>query len=140
MRREEYENEVLSWGDIFDLCNEIGEYEPVAGIMCYDDMAAAVEERIPSCLRYNSWTDLRSDLEEIYSDGEYYRQGDGDLEFYCVDDDDYEFGEAKETLLRILNENNYFEEDEVADEPEETANDLWYSEAPEDLSQILALA
>lgn len=140
MRREEYENEVTSWEDIVDLCNETGYYEPIEGIWDHDDMAAAIEERIPSYLRYNSWTDLRSDLEEIYSDGEYYRQGDGDLEFYCVDDDDYEFGEAKETLLRILDENNYFEEDEVADEPEEKTNDLWYSEAPEDLSQILALA
>lgn len=140
MTREEYEDEVISWMDIFSLCNEVGEFEPVEDIMDYDDMSAAVEEGIPSYLRYNSWTDLRSDLEEICSDGEYYRKGDGDLEFYCVDDDDYEFGEAKETLLRILNEINYFEEDEVADEPEEKTNDFWYSEAPEDLSQILALA
>ena len=116
MTREEFLRDINSWYDlkVVDNESELYMFNDV-----YDD--AGRDERINEEISefYGNWDDLRDYLDEIRDDDYYHRQIDS-FEWVEVDD---EFDDAKARMFDALENDGFFEDDEVDENDEDDEDD-----------------
>ena len=90
MTREEFQENVNSWYDLREFCNEYG-CEVCSDIYSQDEMDEEIDNSIVDMAREaTDWRDLLSKLEDIPTEDEYYiKNGYGD--FTEVDEEDFDY-------------------------------------------------
>lgn len=114
MTRQQFEDEVESFGDLMDFCSEHGLWD--LDEVCDDD---AKDEYIDEDLRECDWgwLDIRDALDNIPTGYDWYRRN-GYLDFDALDE--YDFEHYKEDVFNHAEESGCFdEEEEEQPEPEE---------------------
>lgn len=131
MTREEFQDNVNSWYDLREFCNEYG-CEVCSDIYSQDEMDEEIDNSIVDMAREaTDWRDLLSKLEDIPTEDEYYiKNGYGD--FTEVDEEDFDY-HKDDVFDWVENEGVFDEEDEEDEEPEEESEeDIEEPEEPED--------
>lgn len=119
MRREDFVNEMTSWGEVTDFCVEAGLDDLIDDIYSSYNMARSMDEDIPEYLQHNDWDELKDALNNIDEGYDYYRRY-GFMEWTGLDDysdlDDF-VQEVKE----YIDDNcpDLWDSDEDVDEDEE---------------------
>lgn len=130
MTREEFQENVNSWYDLREFCNEYG-CEVCSDIYSQDEMDEEIDNSIVDMAREaTDWKDLLSKLEDIPTEDDYYlKNGYGDFtelddeDFDCHKDDVFDWAE---------NEGIFDEEDEEDEESEEDIEEPDEREDPDD--------
>lgn len=131
MTREEFQENVNSWYDLREFCNEY-DCEVCSDIYSQDEMDEEIDNSIVDMAREaTDWRDLLSKLEDIPTEDEYYiKNGYGD--FTEVDEEDFDY-HKDDVFDWAENEGVFDEEDEEDEEPEEESEeDIEEPEEPED--------
>ena len=131
MTREEFQENVNSWYDLREFCNEYG-CEGCSDIYSQGEMDEEIDNSIVDMAREaTDWRDLLSKLEDIPTEDEYYiKNGYGD--FTEVDEEDFDY-HKDDVFDWAENEGVFDEEDEEDEEPEEgSEEDIEEPEEPED--------
>lgn len=111
MTRAEFENEVTTWGELFDVCREhdLRTLDDVYDDEAYDD---AINNELVERARQDNWYDVYRWLDELPSGEDYYYCGDYDWE--VADFDDF-----KGRVYEDMEYNDCFEEEEEEEEIDE---------------------
>ena len=117
MTREEWIDSIDDFGKLYDFCIDNGYDDEVCDYIHQDDLSEQIWESIRDY--YGSWEDLRYDLNNIDPEYDWYYVN-GSLDYDGVDD--YDFEAKKRDLLRILNEDGFFEEGGQEEEHAEESN------------------
>lgn len=110
MTRTEFEENVVSFGDLVDFCYD-NNLEVMEDVISDDQLDDDVNED----LQYHngSWQDLRDRLDEIPQGYDWYRR-DGFLDFCPLDD--YDFERYREDVIRAAEDEGVFEDEEEEEE------------------------
>ena len=124
MTRQEFVDEVNSWGDLIDFCNE-NNLDFTEDIYDEESRDNDIDEMLVDWARENNWQELYNILDRIQTGYEYYRYDYGDWEGLG----DADFDDLKEEVEEYCVRNGYFDEEE---EPEEEPDE---EEEPEEEEQ-----
>lgn len=115
MTRQEFINDVSSWWELIDFCNDEG-CDICSDVVDDDYKDEYVNEHLTEWARENTWQDLLDILRNIPDDSNYYRFDDyGDLESL----DDYsDFENYKEDVLNWADDRECWDEEDEEDEYE----------------------
>ena len=112
MRRQEYIEEVTTWNELLNVADESRHYEYAENIYDDDGRDDYINEMLYDWARNDSWRELYERLSYFTEDSsEWWRLDDyGDWIALC--DGDEEFEEAKNDLLRDLDEDEWWDDEE----------------------------
>lgn len=128
MTRQEFIDDITSWWELIDFCNDEGYEEFVEDIFDEEDRDSYINDNLLDMARNaDSWEDLLSTLRDIPTGYDYYRRDDYD-EWSGADD--YDFNEIKDDLLERLDEDEFWEDYDEEEEPLEEYAD------PDDLVPV----
>lgn len=146
MTRQEFINNIHSWGDLILFCIEAGCYE-CDEIYTYEDMCDNINRNLVGIASESeSWQDLLNCLESINTSYEYYLRDDwGDW----VGLDERDFEEYKNSVLIWGDDDDYWDnqhpDEEEYDEDEEefvADNDVvletFFAQSSDDLKKIMS--
>ena len=116
MRREEFINDIVDWGDLVNFCCEQGYDNYVENI--YGDYALddALDEFFSDMISERRWYDVKEAMDDIPQGYDWYYFDYSD----CYPVDDYELNETKDRLLEELDEDGFFDDEDDEEECEET--------------------
>lgn len=131
MTREEFVRDICSWYDLVEFCIDEGYDELVDDIYSEESRDEDLDNEISYMAReVSSWMELRDVLDSIPEGYEYYKKDGWD--WYGLDQ--YDFSERKDDILQKLDDDEYWDVDDV---DEEEPTEEWHIEEPvEDLSPI----
>ena len=133
MKRSEFINEVICWGELLDVCNE-NSLDACEDVVSEDYRDEYIDDMLVDLARNNSWRDLMSTLNQYDEDSgyDYYRYDDYYGIYRPLDGDD--FYEYKNSVLEEMDENEYWDpEDDQVEEGEEQSS--WSSDPGTDLEE-----
>ena len=117
MTRTQFEEEVNSFGDLLDFCNDnnIWDMEDVLSRESMDEYVWDEIRDFPG-----SWDDLRDRLNEIDDNYDWYRR-DGLLDYAALDE--YDFDRYKSDILERADDEGLFDEEPEEEEEEQASED-----------------
>lgn len=113
MTRREFIEDVTTWCELIDFCNDEGCEEYVENIYYEDSYDDAIDSQLADMVRDRSWQDVLSWLQDLPSGYDYYIQDD--YEWREADDDD--FDSIKNDVLEYMDDGDWWDEDEEEEEP-----------------------
>lgn len=120
MTRQQFEEDVNTWYDLMDFCNE-NDLDDLCDVYDGETMSELIEEALVEEVRYRGWRDIRDMLDSI-DDGYDFYLARGGLEFEGLTD--YDFDNYKDDVMESAERNDVFEDDEEEEEEvEELAED-----------------
>lgn len=123
MTRQDFIDNVTTWGELLDFCNEEGS-EICEDIFTEEERDQYITDNwLMDWARESSWWDLYQILDGIVTGYDYYELDDG--EFYSREDGDTTFEERKQEVLQWMDSGDWWDTD---DEEEELEDDLVYEE------------
>lgn len=96
MTRQEFIEDIRSWRDLIEFCNNNDAYSYVDDIYTDEDMDDYIEREAEEFISENGWTTFRDYLNDIPSGHEYYRRN-GEMSFEYMDAHDLR--DLKEEIL-----------------------------------------
>ena len=117
MTRQEFIDDITSWWELIDFCNDEGYEDYIDDIYSEESREDYLDNDLVQRARNaGSWTDLLSTLDDIPTGYDYYRMDDyGDWHPL----DDYDFNDRKEEVLDRLDEDDFWDEEDEEEEPVE---------------------
>lgn len=111
MTRREFEDEVTTWWELQDFCEEI-RCNIMDGLIDGDSRSAYIDEELVDLARNNTWTDLLSILQryEDESGYEYYLYDEYYGEYRGISD--YDFDDYKQQVMEWADQNDAWEPEE----------------------------
>lgn len=109
MKRQEFIDDVRSFYDLIQFCNEYGYDGVCEDIFDDDERDELIEEDISDALQHCSWRAIRDNLNDIPTGHDWYRR-DGLLEYSVLYGADFE--SHKEVVLRLGDEDGIWEDEE----------------------------
>lgn len=128
MTRNEFLNNVTTWGELIDFCNDEG-CDYCDDIYSEESRDETINDYLVDWARNESWQDLFSRLDNIETGYDYYKEDDyGD--WVGLSDDD--FDDYKDDVLRWMDDNGYWDEEDEYLEDEEFTDDEEVSDSDGD--------
>lgn len=87
MTRREFIEDITTWRDLIEFCNDNDAYSYVDDIYTNEDMNSYIEREAEEFISENGWTIFRDCLNDISEGHEYYRR-DGEMSFEYMDAND----------------------------------------------------
>ena len=117
MTRQEFWDDVMWWGDLIDVCDDIG-CDICDDVYSPERMDDELSDSIRYRLDHDMWYEVRELLEGIEWEGDecYYRKYD-EWDWRCLGDDD--FCAYKDDVENWMSENGCFDDDDDDDEEPE---------------------
>ena len=127
MTRQEFIDDVNTWGDLFSFCSDEG-CELLEDVYDEDGFVDAVQYDVDES--DYGWMDLKDYLNDLpeYCGGTMYRRN-GFFEYDMLDDD-YDFEAYKEDVLRWADDYGRFDEEDGDDEYDNYSPDAYHYTAP----------
>lgn len=119
MTRQEFVEDVYSWGDLIAFCCDEG-LSHCEDVYTDNDKDECINEDLIEMARdASNWLDLLDTLRSIPTGCYYYRKDDYG-EWYGLCDEDSDFNDTKDEILNYCDENNIWDEEVEESELEET--------------------
>jgi len=130
MTRQDWIDNITTWYELIDFCNEEGYEDYINDIYSEESRDDYLNYSLVEMARQaDSWESLLETLNDIPTGYDYYRQDDyGD---WVVLDCDYDFRERKDEVLERLDDDEFW--DDYEEEEEEPAAE---NEDPDDLIPV----
>ena len=126
MTRNDFIDNVTTWGELKEICDDFGYDLDVYDRGAYDD---EVESDMSD--RECDWRELRDYLNDLPTGYDYYRRN-GWLDYYGLDDDE-DFQTEKDEVEEWMADNDYFDaEDDDEEEDAEPVEEYADEEEPDD--------
>lgn len=111
MNRQDFVDNINYISELIEFCNDYGYESHIEQIYDDEQRNDAIEEQINERREYERWWEIRDWLYNLESEGSYdYWRLDDYGDWYGLDDSDFE--DMKESVLRELDEDNFFDNEE----------------------------
>lgn len=140
MTIQEFDERDFSLDELYNLCNEVDNWDPFEETFGPDYVDEEINELLADAWSsMNDWRDLRDELDSVDLTGSWYIRGDyGYFSYTCVDDDEDYISEMKEKVKEVLLEYEWFEDSKSDDDFEHyEVNENWFEEA--DVPDLMGL-
>lgn len=115
MTKREFDENILDFGDLKEVCGEIG-CDLLDDVIYGSELDEYVDDDLTYVANDWGWRDIRSSLYDIDEGEDYYRR-DGMLEYKVMDENDFET--YKSDVYEYMEDGEYFDPDEEETEDAE---------------------
>lgn len=115
MTRTEFLEDVTTFGELFDFCDEHGLYSYTEDLLYCEDLDESVDNDLSEYVRDEGWQNVRDALDDISTGYDWYRKR-GLLYYEGLDD--YDFDRMKDEVYENAVVQDLFDDDEEGEEEE----------------------